>query len=217
MGQHGLVISEADIWQRGMPLQDAAYQYAPVRLRSAYDASRMAMPTVVLAFADVTAAMVEDLDAKHAGLAQRLRQSKDTAAVHVNAGIAMRDRLQIGLRSGKFVAYGYAIPRNPDDRRVNISVDLFEPKYIDWGKSVIKGAGLKFVSVLVFRPKLVAEIESLPSQIARRAIGRPPSQGTITAAIRSLIDAGWSPSSARKRDYESIRAEAHKLFPGQFV
>jgi len=48
-------------------------------------------------------------------------------------------------------------------------------------------------------------------------VGRPSSQGPITAAIRSLVAEGRLPNNlSRKQNIELVRVRVHALFPGQF-
>ncbi len=48
-------------------------------------------------------------------------------------------------------------------------------------------------------------------------VGRPSSQGPITAAIRSLVAEGKLPNKlSRKQNIELVRVRVHALFPGQF-
>jgi hypothetical protein len=49
-------------------------------------------------------------------------------------------------------------------------------------------------------------------------VGRPSSQGPISAAIRSLIAEGKLPNRhSRKQNIELVRVRVHALFPGRFV
>jgi hypothetical protein len=48
-------------------------------------------------------------------------------------------------------------------------------------------------------------------------VGRPSSQGPITAAIRSLVAEGKLPNDlSRKQNIELVRVRVHALFPDQF-
>lgn len=48
-------------------------------------------------------------------------------------------------------------------------------------------------------------------------VGRPSSQGPITAAIRSLMADGKLPNDlSRKQNIELVRVRVHMLFPNQF-
>ena len=48
-------------------------------------------------------------------------------------------------------------------------------------------------------------------------VGRPSSQGPITAAIRSLVAEGKLPNKlSRKQNIELVRVRVHALFPGHF-
>ena len=61
--------------------------------------------------------------------------------------------------------------------------------------------------------------QDLPFQLMPRVnrVGRPSSQGPITAAIRSLMAEGKLPNElSRKQNIELVRVRVHSLFPGQF-
>src|ERR1700722_839360 len=49
-------------------------------------------------------------------------------------------------------------------------------------------------------------------------VGRPSSQGPISAAIRSLVSEGKLPNRlSRKQNIELVRVRVHSLFPGRFL
>jgi hypothetical protein len=61
--------------------------------------------------------------------------------------------------------------------------------------------------------------QDLPFQLMPRVnrVGRPSSQGPITAAIRSLMAEGKLPNElSRKQNIELVRVRVHSLFPGHF-
>lgn len=138
--------------------------------------------------------------------------SQARAAVERN----IRDRLLAQLSNNTLIAYGFAIPRKPANTREKIPPDLFKYEFVSWEELSIKGAGLEFESVIVFRPKWVREIEALLPKDTQRVIGRPSSKRAITEVIRSLINARVLPTQSRKNDYELIRAKVHSQSPGEF-
>ncbi len=64
------------------------------------------------------------------------------------------------------------------------------------------------------KPSLPLSEDTMP-RVNR--VGRPSSQGPITAAIRSLMAEGKLPNElSRKQNIELVRVRVHMLFPGQF-
>lgn len=206
-----------DIWKKGIPLAEADYYFAPQKLRDEYNEPQIPPRRMSRGLELMMKEMPADRRSELLKQIEPVQTFFDVATARSDVQRRMRDRLLHLLSIDRLVAYGFPIPRNPADSHQRISQDLFQSRFVNWDHSSIKGAGLEFQSVLVVRPKLAAEIEARLPQVARRAIGRPSSRGAITAAIRSLIDADWSPAGLRKRDYDSIRAQVHKLFPGQFA
>lgn len=206
-----------DIWKKGIPLAEADYYFAPQKLRDEYNEPKIPPQKMSRGFELMLKELPVDKRAEFLKRLQPVQNFFDISRARGDVERRMRDRLLHLLSNDRLAAYGFPLPRKPADIRQRIPQDLFQSRFVNWNDSSIKGAGLEFQSVVVFRPKWTAEIESQLPQVAHRAIGRPSSKVAITAVIRSLINAGWSLSSARKRDYELIRAEVHKLFPGQFV
>ena len=207
-----------DHWKKGILLKEAPHYFAPPKLRAQYDEPPIPPQKTLRGFQLMAKEIIpagerQDFLKK----LQPIQEYFEITQVRGTIELQMRERLLDALRRTRLIAYGFSLPRKPTNIRERIPDDLFRPEFVSWGKSSVKGAGLEFESVLVFRPKWTSEIESQLSQVARRAIGRPSSRGAITEAIGSLISAGWSPSGSRKRDYDLIRTEVHKLFPGQFA
>lgn len=227
MRPDGLVTLEPDIWKLGVPLRDAPYAFAPDHLRTAYDGSQISGVEPFLApIAEIVLAISNnnntERDPKRLDMAQQIRKSKDRTDAYFAAVVEMRERLLSGIQLGAFVAYGYALPRDPNSRRIKIPADVFEEKYTNWNNSAIKGAGLEFVSVLVFEPDLAQEIDA---QLAKKSAsqgtglkrGPSPSKAAIDEAIRSLIDQGQLPNHhQQKENVGLVRKRIHELHPGEF-
>jgi len=221
----GLITPQRDIWANGVPLADADYSFAPEDLRVEYD--EFFNPSPKLSGKDRLTASAEIMPGSSSDpvitIAKNVQRLVEILAIPSEMRWDMRNRLLISMGEGKFVAYGYEIPRNPADFRVKIPSDLFEPKFMNWENSTIHGSGLEFVSVLVFESGLAQEIDA---QLAKK----PPIQGTgvkrgpspsstaIEEAIRSLINDGTLPNhNHQKQNIEIVRARAHELHPGEFL
>jgi len=206
-----------DIWKKGIPLAEADYYFAPQKLRDEYNEPKIPPRRMSRGLELMMKEMPADKRPELLKQLEPVQNFFDVSRARGDVQRRMRDWLLHLLSNDRLVAYGFPTPRKPADIRQRIPQDLFQSRFVNWDHSSIKGAGLEFQSVVVFRPKWTSEIESQLSRVARQAIGRPSSKGAITAAIRSLIDTGWSPSGSRKRDYDLIRTQVHKLFPGQFA
>lgn len=218
---------EPDIWEQGVPLEDAPYAFAPEHLQEAYDGSQLpGIAPFLIPIAQVALAVSKvkgpDGDPKLKEMARQIQISKDRLGVNVTIYLEMRDRFMSRFQQGAFVAYGYAIPRDPNDRLVKIPKDVFEVKYINWENSAIKGNGLEFASVLVFERDLAPEIDALlakksPAQGTGIKRGPPSSSVVIEQAVRSLIDQGQLPNhNQQKENVGLVRERIHQMHPGEF-
>jgi hypothetical protein len=226
MRPDGLVTLELDIWKLGVPLRDAPYAFAPDHLRTAYDGAQISAAEPFLApIAEIVLAISNnnntERDPKRLDMAQQIQKSKDRTDAYFAAVVEMRERLRSGIQLGAFVAYGYAIPRDPNSRRIKIPADVFEEKYTNWNNSAIKGAGLEFVSVLVFESgtaqAIDAQLAKKSSQGTELKRGPSPSKAAIKEAIQSLIEQGRLPNhNQQKENVGLIRERIHELHPGEF-
>ncbi len=106
---------------------------------------------------------------------------------------ALRDNLIRLLSLERLKAYGYVVPRDPDDAPRSIPPDVWSGE-IDWKLSGVTGQGLSFVSVRVISSKLADEIRTrhvtkfLPE--LKRRQGRPSKKAVIVEAFDALVDGG---------------------------
>ncbi len=220
----GLITPQRDIWANGVPLADADYSFAPEDLRVEYD--EYFNPPPKPSGKDRTPAPDETTSGSAGdpviAIAKNVQRVIEILAIPSEIRLEMHNRLLQSLGAGKFVAYGYAIPRNPANSRVKIPRDLFEPKFVNWENSNIRGAGLEFASVLIFESGLAQEIEAYlakkpPTQGTGIKRGPPPSSAAIEKAIKSLLNEGWQPNNyMQKENIETVRARVHKLHPEEF-
>jgi hypothetical protein len=217
MRAESLLAPRHDIWKKGIPLKEAAYYFAPQILRAQYNEPKLA-PRKSTRGMELLAKSLTDENKRQEIIKgfQSLQDFLDITQARTLAEQDMQNRLLERLSNNWLIAYGFTVPRKPADTREQIPTDLFKSEYVKWEKSSINGAGLEFVSVMVFRSKWVREIEALLPKDPHRAIGRPSSKHPITEAIQSLISDRSLPTQSRKNDYELIRAQVHGLFPGEF-
>ncbi|MDE2165920.1 MAG: hypothetical protein KGJ66_06245 [Alphaproteobacteria bacterium] len=219
----GLVAPRRDIWSLGIPLGDAACEFAPEELRKAGE------PPWQMAFVARTAGVIlEGLknteQARNPRYAEAIRQVREADAVttaSMHAHIEMAEQLLSGIRSGQYVAYGYKRPRDVKNRRMKIPSDLFDRQYIDWKNSAVKSPDLEFLSVLVFEsglaPDIDAELKQSSASEHRSKRGPLPSSAEIEETIRWLIADQLLPNhDLQKQNIELIRKRVHELYPGEF-
>jgi hypothetical protein len=220
----GLVVPARDIWANGVLLAEADHSFAPEDLRLDYDEYYNPPPRP--SSKDRPAAPAEIMSGSSSDpvitIAKNIQQLVEILAIPSEMRWDMRNRLLRSLGTGEFVAYGYAVPRNPTSIRSKIPRDLFDVKYVKWEDSSITGAGLAFASVLIFESGLAQEIDAHlvkkpPTQGTGIKRGPPPSSAAIEEAIKSLLDEGWRPNNyMQKENIETVKARVHKLHPGEF-
>ncbi len=220
----GLITPQRDIWANGIPLADADYSFASEELRVEYD--EYYNPPPKLSGKDRTSAPDEIMSGSAGdpviAIAKNVQRVIEILAIPSEIRLEMQNRLLQSLGAGKFVAYGYTIPRNPADSRVKIPRDLFEPKFVNWENSNIRGAGLEFASVLVFESGLAREMDAeltkkAPAKEARSKRGPSSSQQAIEKAVRTLMDEGQLPNSKlQKENIPLVQIRVQELFTGEF-
>jgi len=212
------------IWDEGIALADADYEFAPDSLCEQYDEPKVIVPRTVVPPMKRFLARIEDEGGRESLLTatRQVATIVDTLFARDDALKAMREGLLGWLREGRLVAYGFAIPRNTTANPEPIPVDLFHERHVNWKESSIKGAGLAFVSVRVLHPDWLNELKAaFPDELSiagkTAKLGRPTSREAITAATQSLIDDGTLPNdNLQKQNIELVRKQVHKMFPGQF-
>lgn len=220
----GLVTPYRDIWSLGIPLRDAAYEFAPDKLRAVLDASQV--PWLLPYLGDLALGFLKnteaELDPKYAEWTRDLKDLKKRVRVQADAYQAMTDQLLSDIQEGRYLAYGYERPRKLDNHRVKIPADLFERKYIDWENSSIKSPDLEFTSVLVFESGLAREIDAELSRersanANHRKRGPESSNSIIATIIQSLIDDGsLRKYHLQKKQFDVVRKHAIELYSEQF-
>ncbi len=75
------------------------------------------------------------------------------------------DQFKLKFNSKKLFAYGYSIPRKADDKPNLIPFDVIVNGEINWDNSSIKGNGLEFVGVTVFKKPLINELNESSNSI----------------------------------------------------
>jgi len=213
-----------NIWENGVPLSEADFYFADENLRAKYIEPQIPLPFQLLAKIATLIAQPENEKEKleHEKMEQINRDAHEQTSSYLSAVLEARELLLSDLRKGKLISYGYVAPRNPASIRSKIPRDLYEPKYVIWEDSSVKGAGIEFSAVLVFELEPAQEIDA---QLAKKAPakgtgikrGPPPLSDAIEESIRSLINDRTLPNHNQQKDNIGlVRARAHESHPGEF-
>jgi hypothetical protein len=98
-----------------------------------------------------------------------------------------------------------------------LPIDVFELRFVNWGNSSLKGAGLEFVSVRVIRASEAQEIESRHPADAiplARPRGRRTLKDFIKRGINSMYDDSYLPNDDfRRANANELRKRVQALLP----
>lgn len=119
------------------------------------------------------------------------------------------------------IGYGYALPRNPTDKPIEIPSDVWSGK-VDWQKSILIGSSLSFESVRVIHEEDLAEILTprplnnthAALQPTIKKAGRPSLKRFINEAFEELKMQGQiNVSRPQKIYYDMIRSHLASKHP----
>jgi hypothetical protein len=205
---------------KGIPLNEASYYFAPPRLRAQYDEPTLPAPRRGRGFQILANELARSKTSNRQSLLTSFEASQRFAdLIQAQSAIEaqMRERLLDAFGRGKLVAYGILWPRTRNSVLEKVPDDLLQHQFINWGKSSIKQQDFEYVSVRVFRPEWTTDLEKRSLQAKPRPIGRPSSKQAITEAIRALLDEGQIPTKSRKKDYEIISDRTAQMYPNEFL
>jgi hypothetical protein len=202
--KYGNPNSAVEFWRQGIDLWTAAYELAPLDLKQVLerplpvpDAARInppptgaPLPLFISAFADF------------------MRPLWDAAQDRASAMPQVHEYIASLLEESRLLAFGYVLPRRPDDMPVPIPADIWSRK-IDWRKSEVSGNIVpeKWVDQPSIQFLASPEIASIISK-------RPSLKIIIPEAYRDLEKSGAIDFSApMTRCYNSIRAHLAGRFP----
>lgn len=134
------------------------------------------------------------------------KDKEATSAISKKAGRSgelrrlFQDRALARLQSGKFVAYGYSMPRRAEDQKVEIPIDVWKVwPSVSWENSTVKGQGLEFIQVGACpRPEPQQKLPTTQTNNPSKKVGRPAVRPNVLEAYNALNDAGLIDFSAPK-------------------
>ena len=155
----------------GLTIQEAIARFSDAEMWSAYRAAGRKIPRLA-------PAIVGSL--RHRELEQDRQRSKCL-------GWKLRHAFQDKLQRGELFAYGYSIPRSPDDARVRVPVGLWHDRAkINWETSSISADGLEFVSV-----RILEKDRPVPVNPYRTGLpGKPSIRHLILGELERRVKAG---------------------------
>ena len=206
-----------ELWNKGLSLGAASYRFAHPQLKAEYDERRNAkMPKLATPEPIPDARWWEMVGAMFEAY-QPIAEARGEIA---KADQRLKDYLMQLIGNGQVLAFGYALPRAPEDFPVRVPLDVWSGK-IDWYASTVKGNGLEFVAVRVLPIRFVQEFapqKLLPPE--EKKSGRPSIQQEIFEAYESLKGQGAiNFDASMKSHYPLIRDFLCKAYPdkaGQF-
>ncbi len=156
----------------GLTIQEAIARFSDAEMWSAYRAAGRKIPRLA-------PAIVGSL---------RHRELEQDRQLFKCLGWKLRHAFQDKLQRGELFAYGYSIPRSPDDARVPVPVDLWHDRAkISWENSSISADGLEFVSVRIYGPE---KDRPVPVNLYRTGLsGRPSIKHLILGELERRVKA----------------------------
>jgi hypothetical protein len=209
-----------DIWKKGIPLSDAPSQFSPSNLRKPKVGQEP--PSRELSKGDRMMVAAWDETGKHESIDPALKffGSLGDLSQQLQRSMEIRTHILQMLRNEKLIAYGYSVPRHPDDIPKRINPDLIDAESPRWKNESIKGSGLEYVSVRVFSPKLAKTLDDVLSGDEHkkpRRPGRPSTQKYIMAVIEELTENGvLSEFQYDERKAEAIQNRVKEKYPEKY-
>jgi hypothetical protein len=206
-------------FQDGIPLGDADWFFATRSLVRKYRAVEK-----------IAASDPPQVAEEEASLWRYLEEARRRLFAPFDVRLEMQRALVTGLQSGEFGAMGFSLPRAPSDQPKPVPPDLYQYRFFSWSTSSIKGAGLEFVGVRIFRlldqdstmvissgygsgavvPK--ARFQEIPKE--RRGPNRPSMEPLINEIVSDLSAAGQFEAGEKQTSMiRKIRAEIARRNP----
>lgn len=175
-------MTEKDIyylWERACPLSSAYHRLATKEQRAKYEelseaTSFTSMATRFQAHAEETKENPPDEFWKNIHKANVWGPTSERSALTDQ----LRAQLRTWIRAGEFRVFGFAKPRQPTDKPIEVPTDLWSG-FLSWDKSYIEGNGLRIDGLRVM-PARWLQKKHTPRQ------GRPSRQGEIQRAYADL-------------------------------
>jgi hypothetical protein len=206
------------LWNNGIDLDAAAYQFGSPELKDALNQVRAAMGAPKEETSDALTVGTDApwLEVLAVGMA-KIQPAVAALNDFGDAWSRLRKHLIRAISLGHVVPVGFALPRTPGDTPISVPIDLWS-RTIDWKASSVSGNGLEFVAVRVVSDQtaraLMAEIDGAFSPKLKPNLGRPSVQREIFDAYISLKEQGLLDfSSSMACHYDLFRDWLCKQFP----
>ena len=203
-----------DLWKAGIPISKAWREFASAALREKFNRPRLSKkinPKSGLGILRTTLANDPNRLAVEKPFI-RLGHMSEALSHQSKVRSEMQKELLRKLQAGELSAYGYLADQNIKAAPVEIPERFLEPKLIKWDSDEISAPPHEFVSVRILKaPEKERPLKPTSKRKTKR--GRPPVEGDVMAAVKSLRaehpDEVFSP---RKKWVPRIRDRIHSLF-----
>jgi len=197
-----------DIWNKGVPLQQAFQRLCPQELLKNYRGFQISSTEICIEAVQMFLAPFAHGLEKAQELQEQKKAELDTVS---NAEFALKDFIESRICSREYIVSGFCVPSRPDDIAITAPDDLLIHGKLDYEKGEYKNDRLHMMQV---RITPVSWLDSSPDQRDANPKGRPTKAAMIRAAIQSLHTEG-------KLDHANTRADnalltlkmVHQLYP----
>ena len=203
----------ADYWAEGIPLDQAAWHFAPPILRKQHQnakAARDRRRTETLERINTPAPLANPAT-QNSDFGKDLLDFLAAGDPVSDALFAMRESVCRQIHTGKLVATGYGATRYASNLPKRLPIDLINQHTLNWGKSATHGTELQFSSIRIARAKCRIK----PPVLSKPKIGRPSMRKQIVDAAEFLWDAKRIKFTNFKAAAQEIRRYLLEKNPGK--
>ena len=174
-------MTEKDIyfhWSRGFPLSSAYHQIATKEQKAKYEelSKATSVPSIssrFQAYAEEAKENPPEEFWKGIGSASVWGPTSELSSLVDQ----LKAQIRAGIRAGKLRVFGFAKPRQPTDKPIEVPTDLWSG-FLSWDKAYIDGNGLRIEALRVIPARWLQEESKRP--------GRPTRVPEITRAYSEL-------------------------------
>lgn len=167
-------------WEKAIPLAQAFIAFAPRDDAERY--RELSADTSWLATLERTQQKVK----AGAAIPDAFSQSVGPTGTISELRTKLQNQCLSWIRTGRLIAYGFAVPRKPDDMPIEIPCDLWDG-LVKWDSSAVGRHGLRIEGVRLILPVQIEQIRAeLSAQLEGRGQGRRTRKPQILEAFDAL-------------------------------
>lgn len=208
-----------EIWKMGIPLSKAWFDFAPSAMRREYRSPEISQALPPKSGLDMLAqtgqSRSETDDVKRAGL--NLWQDLERGMKRSELKAQMEGYVLEQIIGRHLIGVGYLAGADVNSDPVEIPIQFFEPRSIDWMRNSICAATHRFESVRICRRKIKLKYDRPKSKIPEtKKPGRPSVIDPIRHVIRELKSEGALAQKIQKEKIGLVRDRARSLYRNMF-